>query len=73
VRRSAEELGDLLARRRVDDRRTRTVKILVRVEMRHAIDDAARFLCRRGIVQVDQRLAADALGEHRKVTPAISE
>ena len=45
------------------------VRVIVLVVVRYRIDDRARALARRGVVEIDERLAVDLLRQNRKVAP----
>src|SRR5207248_5648536 len=43
------------------------VRVVLLEYTRHRLDDLTRLLARRGVVQIDERLAAHRLGEHREI------
>src|SRR5690606_26444616 len=45
------------------------VGVLVLVEINEPVDDGLRLLCRRGVVEPDQRPAVDRLAQDREVAP----
>ena len=73
----AKEMGDLGARglvriagaRRQCVRRPMDVRILVRIEIRHAVDHRLRLVRGGRIIEPRQRLAVDALKQHGKIAP----